>query len=66
MKPKLNRNHRNYIDEIFSICQKNKVPKEIKKSNPKPSFKKQKHSDSTHSHGPTEAEGKRRAGQLRC
>lgn len=30
MKPKLNRNHRNYIDEILVFAKKNKAPKEIK------------------------------------
>lgn len=56
MKPKLNRNHRNYIDEILVFAKKNKAPKEIK-IKPQTQFEKKKqpklkHSDSTSSHGP--------------
>ena len=66
MKPKLNRDHRNYIDEIFLVfAKKNKAPREIKikpqtQLKTKTKKQKQKHSDSTYSHGPTEA-GERQA-----
>lgn len=46
MKPKLNRDHRNYMDKNFSyLPRKIKFPKEIQ-IKPQTQFKKRKHSNS--------------------
>lgn len=64
MKPKLNRDHRNYTDKNFSyLPRKIKFPKEIK-IKPQTQFKNESTATVTHSHGPTEAGGELGAGSI--